>query len=147
MCNRRTHPYLLLVLIIFIKFEPDVKTCINRMNSFIIDTPYIIHSSTTSPGFIFKPSFRNALKHVYFIVESRIDFGASRRIVQNFPHILKKWRLKTGSICAIGLAVPSCTLRPYVRRKSDLPLFIGQIHHHAFYFDTTPYTLNDNQFD
>ena len=40
-------------------------------------------------------------------------------------------------------------LRPYVRRKSDLPLYIGQIH--AFYFDTTPYTLNDmwtqNQFD
>ena len=33
-------------------------------------------------------------------------------------------------------------LRPYVRRKSDLPLYIGQIH--AFYFDTTPYTLNDN---
>ena len=34
------------------------------------------------------------------------------------------------------------TLRPYVRRKSDFPLYIGQIH--AFYFDTTPYTLNDN---
>ena len=33
-------------------------------------------------------------------------------------------------------------LRPDVRRKSDLPLYIGQIH--AFYFDTTPYTLNDN---
>ena len=33
-------------------------------------------------------------------------------------------------------------LRPYVRRKSDLPLKIGQIH--AFHFDTTPYTLNDN---
>ena len=33
-------------------------------------------------------------------------------------------------------------LRPYVRRKSDLPLYIGKIH--AFYFDTTPYTLNDN---
>ena len=32
-------------------------------------------------------------------------------------------------------------LRPYVRRKSDLPLYIGQIH--AFYFETTPYTLND----
>ena len=28
-------------------------------------------------------------------------------------------------------------LRQYVRRKSDLPLYIGQIH--AFYFDTTPY--------
>ena len=28
------------------------------------------------------------------------------------------------------------SLRPYVRRKSDLPLYIGQIH--AFYFDTTP---------
>ena len=27
-------------------------------------------------------------------------------------------------------------------RKSDLPLYIGQIH--AFYPDTTPYTLNDN---
>ena len=33
-------------------------------------------------------------------------------------------------------------LRPYVQRKSDLPLYVGQIH--AFYFDTTPYTLNDN---
>ena len=33
-------------------------------------------------------------------------------------------------------------LRPYVRRKSELPLYIDQIH--AFYFDTTPYTLNDN---
>ena len=33
-------------------------------------------------------------------------------------------------------------LRPDVRRKSDLPLHIGQIH--AFYFDTTPYTLNDD---
>ena len=33
-------------------------------------------------------------------------------------------------------------LRPYVRRKSDLPLYVGQIH--AFYFDTTLYTLNDN---
>ena len=33
-------------------------------------------------------------------------------------------------------------LRPYVRRKSDLPLYIDQID--AFYFDTTPYTLNDN---
>ena len=33
-------------------------------------------------------------------------------------------------------------LRPYVRRKSDLPLYIGQIN--AFYFDTTPYTLKDN---
>ena len=33
-------------------------------------------------------------------------------------------------------------LRPYVRRKSDLPLSIGQIY--AFYCDTTPYTLNDN---
>ena len=32
-------------------------------------------------------------------------------------------------------------LRPYVRRKSDLPLYIDQIQ--AFYFDTTPYTLND----
>ena len=31
---------------------------------------------------------------------------------------------------------------PYVRRKNDLPLYIGQIH--AFYLDTTPYTLNDN---
>ena len=40
-----------------------------------------LYSSTTSPGFIFKPSFRNALKHVYFIVESRRDFGASRRTV------------------------------------------------------------------
>ena len=29
-----------------------------------------------------------------------------------------------------------------MRRKSDLPLYIGQIH--AFYFDTTPYTLNEN---
>ena len=29
-----------------------------------------------------------------------------------------------------------------MRRKSDLPLYIGQIH--AFYFDTTSYTLNDN---
>ena len=34
------------------------------------------------------------------------------------------------------------SLRPYVWRKSDLPLDIGQIH--AFYFDTHPYTLNDN---
>ena len=33
-------------------------------------------------------------------------------------------------------------LRVYVRGKSDLPLYIGQIHN--FYFDTTPYTLNDN---
>ena len=33
-------------------------------------------------------------------------------------------------------------LRPYVRRKSDLPLYIGEIN--AFYFDTTPSTLNDN---
>ena len=33
-------------------------------------------------------------------------------------------------------------LRPYVRRKSDLPLYISQIY--AFYFDTTPNTLNDN---
>ena len=33
-------------------------------------------------------------------------------------------------------------LRPYVRRKSDLPLYIGQIH--DIYFDTTPVTLNDN---
>ena len=33
-------------------------------------------------------------------------------------------------------------LRPYVRRKSDLPVYIGQIY--AFYFDSTPYTLNDN---
>ena len=32
--------------------------------------------------------------------------------------------------------------RPCVRRKSDLPLYIGQIH--AFNFDTTPFTLNDN---
>ena len=38
--------------------------------------------------------------------------------------------------------VSECYLRPYVRRKSDLPKYIGQIH--AFYFDTTPYTLNDN---
>ena len=37
---------------------------------------------------------------------------------------------------------PNSLLRPYVRRKSNLPLFIGKIH--AFYFDTTPYTLNDN---
>ena len=29
-----------------------------------------------------------------------------------------------------------------MRRKSDLPLYIGIIH--DFYFDTTPYTLNDN---
>ena len=36
----------------------------------------------------------------------------------------------------------SSRLRLYVRRKSDLPLYIDQIH--AFYFDTTPYTLNDN---
>ena len=34
-------------------------------------------------------------------------------------------------------------LRPYVRRKSDLPLYIGQIH--TFYFDTTPFTLNANR--
>ena len=27
-------------------------------------------------------------------------------------------------------------VRPYVRRKSDLPLYIGQIH--AINFDTTP---------
>ena len=33
-------------------------------------------------------------------------------------------------------------LRPYVRRKSDLPLYFGQIY--AFYFDTTPNTLKDN---
>ena len=33
-------------------------------------------------------------------------------------------------------------LRPYVRRKSDLPLYIDQIH--IFNFDTTPATLNDN---
>ena len=33
-------------------------------------------------------------------------------------------------------------LRQYVRRKSDLPLYIGQMY--AFYFDTTPNTLNDN---
>ena len=38
--------------------------------------------------------------------------------------------------CAAHMA-----LRPYVRRKRDLPLYIGQIH--AFYFDTTPYILND----
>ena len=36
----------------------------------------------------------------------------------------------------------SRSLRQYVRRKIDLPLYIGQIH--AFNFDTTPYTLNDN---
>ena len=34
------------------------------------------------------------------------------------------------------------SLRPYVRRKSDLPLYIGKIH--AFYLDTTPYTLTNN---
>ena len=33
-------------------------------------------------------------------------------------------------------------LRLYVRRKGDLHLYIGQIH--AFYFNTIPYTLNDN---
>ena len=33
-------------------------------------------------------------------------------------------------------------LRLYVRRKSGLHLHIDQIH--AFYFDTTTYTLNDN---
>ena len=33
-------------------------------------------------------------------------------------------------------------LRPYVRRKIDLPLYIGHIH--AFYFDTAPYSLSDN---
>ena len=38
--------------------------------------------------------------------------------------------------------VSSYKLRLYVWRKSDLPLYIGQTH--AFYFDTTPYTLNDN---
>ena len=40
-------------------------------------------------------------------------------------------------------------LRSYMRRKSDLPYNIDQSH--AFNFDTTPYTLNDNvntnQFD
>ena len=43
-------------------------------------------SSTTSPGFIFKPSFRSALKHVYFIVKSRRDFGARRRTVLGECH-------------------------------------------------------------
>ena len=33
-------------------------------------------------------------------------------------------------------------LRLYVGRKSDFPLYIGQIQ--AFYFNITPYTLNDN---
>ena len=33
-------------------------------------------------------------------------------------------------------------LRLYVRRKSDLPLHIGQIQ--AFYFETTPYSWSDN---
>ena len=37
---------------------------------------------------------------------------------------------------------PYITLRPYVRCKSDLPLYIGPIH--AFHFDTIPYTFNDN---
>ena len=35
-----------------------------------------------------------------------------------------------------------CRARLYVLRKSDIPLYFGQIL--AFYFDTTPYTLNDN---
>ena len=45
----------------------------------------------------------------------------------------------------LSLCTQTCTysfLRPYVQRKSDLPLYIGQIH--AFYFNTTPYTLNDD---
>ena len=46
------------------------------------------YSSTTSPGYIFKPSFRNALKYVYFIVKSRKDFGAIRRTVYaNLSHL------------------------------------------------------------
>ena len=41
-----------------------------------------------------------------------------------------------------GIYDGTSALRLYVRRKSDLPLYIAQIH--AFYFDTTPCILNDN---
>ena len=45
-------------------------------------------------------------------------------------------------MCRVRLDHSKRILRPYVRRKSDLPLYLGQSH--AFYFDTDPYTLNDN---
>ena len=43
---------------------------------------------------------------------------------------------------SLSIPLTILALRSYVRGKSDLPLYIGEIH--DFYFDTTPYTLNDN---
>ena len=64
------------------------------------------------------------------VVYSRMDRYREKQTFAN------KRRFNSTAKCS------HCNLRLDVRRKSDLPLYIGQIH--AFYFDTTPYTLNDN---
>ena len=59
---------------------------------------FLSFSSATSPGFIFKPSFKNALKHVYFIVESRRDFGLALELHStgldgSFSKLMGLWRM------------------------------------------------------
>ena len=45
-------------------------------------------------------------QNLYQSLQNELPYPLIPCITLNYPHICRKWRLKTGSICAIGVAVP-----------------------------------------